>query len=349
MLINGRLLGFQARTTVAKKDIMKTKIENIKSRYLLLAGILFFTIAACQKVEHSISDAIVTINQNTVASLQVGQKLTVNFVTNNVATFDVAIVSAANPSQALLSETVSNPNKQQIIQHEFDIPASDDWVGDHLIKVTYNNGGSVVEKTKEITFTESNPALFLVGGSTSAGWEPTAGIPLWLYDDESKTKFEIYAYFTVDDFGFKLLPTDVDWENGFGDSGTDGVLLQDNDAGNLTVPADGFYRLRVDVEELTYELLELHWGVIGSATAGGWDNDVDLEHVGGKGSYSFKGSMSFTAGEYKFRANDDWDINLGGELNNLFQDGPNLEISTPGTYQVELILEPGSFRAVVEQ
>lgn len=328
---------------------MKAITKILNGRSFLVASIVLFMLSACQKQEHSISDAIVTINQNTPASLQVGKKLTINFITNNVATFDVAIVSAANPSQALLSETVSNPNKQQIIQHEFDIPATDDWVGDHLIKVTYNDGGKMVEKSKTITFTESNPALFLVGGSTSAGWEPTAGIPLWLYDGDSKTKFEIYAYFTEDGHGFKLLPTDVDWENGFGYSGTDGVLLQDNDAGNLTVPADGFYRLRVDVEQMTYELLELHWGVIGSATAGGWDTDTDLEHVGGKGSYSFKGSVSFAAGEYKFRANDDWGINLGGELNNLYQDGPNLQISASGTYQVELILEPGNFRAVVTQ
>lgn len=328
---------------------MKTKFKMIKGGYALLAGVFLFMLAACQKVEHEIADSIVTINQNTPASLQVGQTLTINFITNNVTSFEVSIASAADPAQSRLSETISNPDRLNIVQHAFDIPLSDEWVGDHVIKVKYTAGGSAVEKTKQITFTESNPQLFLVGGSTSAGWEPTAGIPMRLFDSESKTKFEIYAYFTVDGHGFKVLPTDVDWENGYGHSGTDGVLRQDNDAGNLTVPADGFYRLRVDLEALTYELLELQWGVIGSATPGGWDNDTDLTHVGGVGSYSFKGSVPMVAGEYKFRANDDWAINVGGELNNLYQDGPNLHITTPGTYEVELILEPSGFRAVVTQ
>lgn len=316
-------------------------------RYALFLIVGAVAFSSCQKVEHGIEDSIVTINQNTAAQLQVGNTLTVNFVTNNVTSFTVAIVSAAAPSVTLLSETVENPERHALVSQSLEIPADDSWVGEHLIKVSYTAGGQTVEKTRAITFLESNPTLYLVGGSTAAGWEPSSSTPMKIYEEGSKTKFEIYTYITAGDGGFKLLPSQDGWDGNYGLGTAPGILWQDEGSGNIEVPADGFYRLRVDLEALTYELLELRWGVIGSATPGGWDSDTDLIHEGGKGSYSFKGSVAFTAGMYKFRANDDWAINLGGSLNNLTFDGPDIEITTPGTYQVELILAPDGFRAIL--
>ena len=53
----------------------------------------------------------------------------------------------------------------------------------------------------------------------------------------------------------------------------------------------------------------------------------------------WEGDVAMKGGEYKFRANDAWDINLGGSIDNLTQDAGNLMFSEPdGTYHVVLDL-----------
>jgi hypothetical protein len=48
-----------------------------------------------------------------------------------------------------------------------------------------------------------------------------------------------------------------------------------------------------------------------------------------------------TAGEFKFRANDAWTINLGGDSDaddSMNYDGPNLSVAAAGSYNVVLDL-----------
>jgi hypothetical protein len=54
--------------------------------------------------------------------------------------------------------------------------------------------------------------------------------------------------------------------------------------------------------------------------------------------------------EYKFRANNGWDINLGGDLNNLTYGGDNILVPADGTGTYEIILklgDPQVYRATV--
>ncbi|UYZ64612.1 SusE domain-containing protein [Hymenobacter weizhouensis] len=78
------------------------------------------------------------------------------------------------------------------------------------------------------------------------------------------------------------------------------------------------------------------WGIIGSATAGGWDRDTDM-------TYDFctrtwKITIALTGDEFKFRANDKWDLNLGDDGNDkeLEPNGANIKSPGPGTYEVVL-------------
>ena len=41
---------------------------------------------------------------------------------------------------------------------------------------------------------------------------------------------------------------------------------------------------------------------------------------------------------FKFRANNGWDINLGGNLNNLTYGGDNIPVASDGTYLITLKL-----------
>ena len=52
-------------------------------------------------------------------------------------------------------------------------------------------------------------------------------------------------------------------------------------------------------------------------------------------------------GSFKFRANNGWDINIGGDLNNLSYGGDNIP-ATAGTYTITLDLsDPEAFKATV--
>ena len=52
----------------------------------------------------------------------------------------------------------------------------------------------------------------------------------------------------------------------------------------------------------------------------------------------WKGTIEFKGGEFKFRCNDDWDVNLGGDMQNLTPGGANIASPGEGTYEVTLNL-----------
>lgn len=321
---------------------MKTLNKYIS---ICLCVLLTVGLNACKKVEHTIDDQIVSINESTISALQIGKKLKVGFITNNVKSFDFSIENAGG---TILTENVTLEANQKIIEKEFDIPLDESYIGEATLKVTYQSGGQTITKTQPITFLESNPAMYLVGGSTGAGWEPTNATLMSLYDAESKTKFEIFEYLTADG-GFKFLPTNVDWTGGYGKGATAGTIDQDEEAGNLTVEEDGFYRIRMDADALTYEVLKLNMGIIGDATPTGWDSDTDMTFSGGKGTYIWKVTINLVPGKIKFRANDDWAINFGGSASEITQGGPDIEITSAGTYNITLDLSPSGYKATIEK
>lgn len=99
-----------------------------------LCGLLFLGINACKKVEHSIDDQIVSINESTVSTIQVGKKLKVGFIALNVSTFDFSIEKEGT---VLLTQQVSKESNQNIIEREFDIPLDESYIGEAVLKVSF--------------------------------------------------------------------------------------------------------------------------------------------------------------------------------------------------------------------
>ncbi len=84
-----------------------------------------------------------------------------------------------------------------------------------------------------------------------------------------------------------------------------------------------------DAPEITFNPNDYQMGIIGDATANGWDADRNLFHKEDAGVHTWYGVVSFAdSGNWKFRANDAWDFNLGGELATLSNGGA--DIPTPG-------------------
>ncbi len=119
-------------------------------------------------------------------------------------------------------------------------------------------------------------------------------------------------------------------------------------AGNINAPA-GFYMVEANLADMTYQLTPITTiGVIGGFN--GWANDyVKLQYNPQTGAW--EGYCDIPAGtEFKFRANDDWTINWGGDMNNLSYDGGNLKFDVDGYYYIQLyITYEGDFRAQFTQ
>lgn len=172
---------------------------------------------------------------------------------------------------------------------------------------------------------------YLYTPGNSNGWNQGAS-QLLAYNAD-KGYFEGYAYLDGE-FKFTNQPN---WDGtNYGNSGTDGTLSTDGGAGNLNAPEAGLYYLTVNVDELTYTMVKIEsYGAIGGFN--GWGAQTEM--TPSDNYLKWTGEVTFAAGdEWKFRANDNWDINLGGSVSNLVLNGSNLAAPGAGTYEVTLDL-----------
>ena len=152
------------------------------------------------------------------------------------------------------------------------------------------------------------------------------------------TDYTNYAGYAHVKGNFKFTSA-LNWDGiNYGFAG-DGKLSNDGGAGNLVAPAEGLCFLQTNIASLTYSISApvTTYGLIGAATPNGWDASTALTPSANE--MVWEGDVAMKGGEYKFRANDAWDINLGGSIDNLTQDAGNLMFSEPdGTYHVVLDL-----------
>lgn len=80
------------------------------------------------------------------------------------------------------------------------------------------------------------------------------------------------------------------------------------------------------------------WGIIGTATPNNWDADQAMSYD--EASKTWKITLNLKAGEFKFRANGNWSMNLGDTKGDgvLKADGDNLKLAADGNYTVLLTL-----------
>jgi hypothetical protein len=172
------------------------------------------------------------------------------------------------------------------------------------------------------------------------GWNPPSA-PRIAASSFGETDYEGYVWL---DGEFKFVgPTPAgvfDWGAGpdYGDDGSfSGVLVEQNES-NCSA-AVGYYRVRANTTTLTYSTEPTSWGIIGAATPLSWDNSTPLTY--NATNKTWEGDLAMTAGEFKFRANGAWTINLGGDPDadgSMNYDGPNLSVAAAGNYHVVLDL-----------
>lgn len=204
------------------------------------------------------------------------------------------------------------------------------------VKVKCNVSGSTAMETEE-TITISITAYsglvtypftdwYLVGDATVAGWDNNkANQPLF----RSGTNPKLYKYTGYFKAGpFKVISTLGSWIPMYG-MGAGGTLAYrgtdaDGDPTSFTIPTAGYYTFTMDTQALTYTLIPYDAsaataytviGYIGSSRTGteaGWGEDTDMvqstfdPHI-------WTLTISLFDGKGKFRANNAWDVNWGGD------------------------------------
>ncbi|MFV8224504.1 SusE domain-containing protein [Christiangramia aquimixticola] len=197
------------------------------------------------------------------------------------------------------------------------------------------------------------PMIYVTGNfATASGydadWSPEAGVPL-AASAEGKTDYEGFIYMNVDQPMYKFLPTNTGWDGDYGDAGdSDGsyteTLKQDGEV-NAGTPdgTGGYFYVKANTEALTYSLKETNWGVIGNATPTGWDSDTDMTYDPATKIWSV--TLDLTKQDapdngIKFRANDEWALNIGdtGADGTMEFNGENISVPEDGNYTITLDL-----------
>lgn len=177
----------------------------------------------------------------------------------------------------------------------------------------------------------------IIGSATAGGWDIDTDMHLADPTRTDKYSWTVIVYLTVGEAKFRASD---DWETNWGSgafpngTGTQG-------GANIPIGTAGYYRVNLNDQTGEYSFTALATpvystvGIIGDATPGGWDNDTDLTQDADN-PHLWTGTITLTAGEAKFRANDSWDVNWGSNTypsGNGVGNGANIPVSA-GTYFV---------------
>ncbi len=149
------------------------------------------------------------------------------------------------------------------------------------------------------------------------------------------------GYVKLDDTkAFTLKNPDTGVEYG----GSGGTLAVDGAA--ISSDANGWYKLSVDVNNLTYELAPYMVGVVGEFTGWGGSSDYFMDYDLQKGYWYI--TIDLPVGPMKFRLNSDWTYNWGpGADTDLPSNGGtlalpntngNINITAAGNYTIHFTI-----------
>lgn len=194
--------------------------------------------------------------------------------------------------------------------------------------------------------------FFMVGDATAAGWNPNNNNTPLFRDGENTDVYHFTGRFAggAGVEGFKLLEVLGAWQPQWGIDGNNlsNSEILGGDPSAFPVTADAYYTFTMDIDAMTYSFVPFDGtresgvdtyasiGVIGSATADGWDADQDMTKSTFDPHIWYVKGIELVDGEMKFRLDNDWALNWGGNtaMSGITTvDGPNIPV-TAGTYDV---------------
>lgn len=210
------------------------------------------------------------------------------------------------------------------------------YQGTNFANPVYSNAATLKVTTYLATMTWYIPGDYVAAsypGSTFADWAPDKS-PKVQSLASAPTNLEGYVYMANANNQWKFA-SKPNWDGpNYGDGGG-GVL--DASAGNINSPA-GYYKLNADAAKMKFTAVATAWGVIGSASPKGWDDETALTY--NPTAQTWQGVLHLTAAEIKFRANHNWDFNYGSSAKNatLNSGGDNIPVAVESDYSITLDL-----------
>ena len=201
--------------------------------------------------------------------------------------------------------------------------AGDSWGELQTIVIPGAGTWIVTLDMNNLTYSVGKPVLYMAGDAN--GWKQIDYL-----SSEDGVHFTGYMYLNQN--GFKFC-TQKDWDG----TNYGGAFFGESEDNIMMTQEAGFYQVDVDLSAKTYTLTPFSIGIIGNATPSGWDSDTDMTYNPEERCWEIKG-VELSDGEMKFRANDAWTLNWGGELDNLKQDDPNIAVAA-GTYDIKLYID----------
>lgn len=248
-------------------------------------------------------------------------------VTYEVVIDTTGTTDFSNPILAIRSGNQGKDNFLAITHSTIDLalaqsgfPANSEATVAYAVRATSLSKTSIATSTlKFFRFaTETKPSqLFISGTATENNGSLSQAIAMRRLNNSSSSSSNVYEVYTrLEDGGtFKFFS-----ERGlpaFQFGGANGAVVPFGEA--ITVSQAGEYRVQIDLDANTYDLLKIDfWSMVGSPISGGWGGDEPLVYQSGgiwKASINLVGT-----GGFAFRANGDWAYLLKrvvGSQNNL--------------------------------
>jgi hypothetical protein len=209
-------------------------------------------------------------------------------------------------------------------------------VGTNVAPVYSNVLSMTVTAYRDLVNYSFPKALFIAGNFQ--GWSPSTAPKIVdkFASGSTGSNYDGYIYFNNASPEFKMVKG-PDWS--FGDFGNYGPGILGPGGNNLTLSnGAGVYRLQANTSGLTWSATKIDtWGIIGSATPGGWGSSTAMTYDIAGNFYVITANLS--VGELKFRANNDWPINFGDNApadGKPEYGGDNIPIATAGSYTITL-------------
>src|SRR5664280_2717910 len=132
-----------------------------------------------------------------------------------------------------------------------------------------SNADTVISNkiTMNITPYTAKDFIYLVGAFN--GWN--AGAAPAMNRNLPGLKYELYVNLTAGNLEYKIIPTQGSWNNDMGDDPAHTGHLLVTGENNMWVAAPGYYRVSVDLTNMTWSALATTWGIIGGFVGNSWE------------------------------------------------------------------------------
>ncbi|WP_116126281.1 SusF/SusE family outer membrane protein [Lewinella sp. IMCC34183] len=196
--------------------------------------------------------------------------------------------------------------------------------------ITFNDRSLAYSLTFLRGFAPDITTIGLIGSAVPGGWDAPNGDFSLDYNEDAGMWMTVVA---LVDGELKFRANDA-WDLSWGSSDFPSGTATSDNGPNIPATA-GTYLVTFNPEDGAFSFTPAEIGVIGNATPGGWDNDTNLSADPNElGAFTL--STTLTEGELKFRVNDAWTYNWGGDAfpsGTAVYNGSNI-VATPGTYTV---------------